>query len=123
MVDGLYQPDEGGDETLAGMGEEAAADILKILPTRPLLSAAETQTALDIVHKAFARPRFIQNAANRKPVAALALLQKFQATAVDQLVKERIAAETNFLNAVPQTFPPETLPANAVFGPNPFPPK
>jgi hypothetical protein len=54
----------------------------------------------------------IQNVANIKPTSSLALLQKFQAIAVDEAVKERIAIETNFVNAVPQTLPPLTLQGN-----------
>jgi hypothetical protein len=109
---GFPSPLRLGDQLLAGMGDEAAADVLLILSTRSPLSASEMQTAMDIVHKSFLRPRAIQSVADRKPTASLALLQKFQATAVDQLVKERIAAEKNFLDAVPQTFPPLTLPAD-----------
>ncbi len=103
------------------MGDEAARDVLMILSTVPPLSAGQMQTAMDIVHKSFMSPRAVTNVADLKPTASLALLQKFQATATDQLVKERIAAENNFLNAVPQALPPLTLPANVPEGPNPFP--
>lgn len=112
-------PMKGGDARLSGMGDEAAADVLTILSTSPPLTAAQTQTALDIVHKAFADPGAILAGTNRKPVAALALLQKFQATATDQLVKERIATETNYLNAVPQVIPPITY--SGPIGPPPPP--
>jgi hypothetical protein len=105
-------PLQVGDQVLAGMGDEAAADITLISSARSALSAAEMQTVMDIVHKSFVHPRAIQVEANRKPTASLALLQKLELTAVDQLVKERIAAERTFLNAVPQTLPPLTLPAN-----------
>jgi len=108
-----------GDQLLAGMGDEAASDILITLGTAPPLSAAQMQTAMDIVHKAFMHPRAIQNLADRKPTASLTLLQRFQATVVDQLVKERIAAENNFLNAVPQKLPPLILPTT--LGPPPAP--
>jgi hypothetical protein len=115
----LPSPLQRGDQILAGMGDEAAADIVKILGTSSSLTAEETLTVLDIVHKAFMVPRAIQNVADRKPVAALALLQKFQSTAVDQLVKERIATETNYLNAVPQVIPPITY--SGPIGPPPPP--
>lgn len=110
-----------GDQVLSGMGDEAARDMLLIIGSAPPLSAAQMQTAMDIIHKAFTLPYFIQSAADRKPVASLALLQKFQTTATDQLVKTRIAVENNFLNAVPTTFPPQIAPANIPEGPNPFP--
>ena len=118
----LSSPMKGGDQALAGMGDDAAVQVLALVESRPPLSAAQMQTAMDIVHKAFARPRAIPPE-KRKPTSALKLLQVFQATATDQLVKERIAAETNYLNAVPQIVPPITLSGDAVFGPNPFPPK
>lgn len=118
----LPSPMKGGDQTLAGMGDAAAAQILAFVEARPPFSAAQMQTAMDLVHKAFARPRAIPPE-NRRPTSALKVLKAFQVTATDQLVKERIAAETNFLNAVPQVVPPLTLSPDAVFGPNPFPPK
>jgi hypothetical protein len=90
-----------GDMRLHGMGDEAAFDIYSLMATRAPLTQAETLTALDIIHKSFARPIAIQNPADRKPVHSLALLKMFQATAVDQTVKERIAIETNYLNSVP----------------------
>jgi hypothetical protein len=114
-----------GDQLLANMGDEAAADLLMILGASPALSGAQMLTAMDIVHKSFMDPRAIkdvamiqnaatiQNVANRKPTSSLALLQKFQASAVDEAVKERIAIETNFVNAVPQTLPPLTLQGNS----------
>lgn len=117
-------PLQGADFALGRLGDEAAANILTILGTAPApsLSAAQMQTAIDIVHNSFLHPYAIEKIANRKPTASLALLRKFQATAVDQLVKERIAAEINFLNAIPQPLPPQTLPGNWTPGPNPFPP-
>jgi hypothetical protein len=115
-------PLKGVDFALGMLGDEAAANILMILGDAPSLSGAQMQTAMDIVHNSFLHPYAIEDVANRKPTASLALLRKLQATAVDQLVKERIAAETTFLNAMPQTLPPQTLPGNWTPGPNPFPP-
>jgi hypothetical protein len=118
-----------GDQLLADMGDDAAVDLLMILGASPVLSGAQMLTAMDIIHKSFMHPRAIkdagtiqnpttiQNVANRKPTSSLALLQKFQAIAVDEAVKERIAIETNFVNAVPQTLPPLTLHGNS--GPPP----
>jgi hypothetical protein len=117
-------PLKPGDQLLVNMGDEAAADLLIILGASPTLSGAQMLTAMDIIHKSFMHPYAIkdagtiqnpvtiQNVANRKPTSSLALLQKFQASAVDEAVKERIAIETNFVNAVPQTLPPLTLQGN-----------
>lgn len=111
------------------MGDAAAADLLIILGANPALSSAQMLTAMDIIHKSFMDPRAIrdigtiqnpatiQNVVNRKPTSSLVLLQKFQAMAVDEPVKERLAAEINFVNLVPQTLPPLTLPGN--LGPTP----
>jgi hypothetical protein len=93
---------KGGDETLAAFGDQTAFFIYTVMVSSPPLSAAQTLTALDIIHKSFARPSAIQGG-DRKPVASLALLKIFQATAVDQMVKERVAAETNYLNTLPAT--------------------
>lgn len=105
-------PLQGGDQTLAGEGDGAAFFIYTLMVNRSPLSAAETLTALDIIHKSFGDPLAIQNGQDRKPVKSLALLKLFQSTAIDQTVKERIAAETNFLNAVPQNIvaPPMGVP-------------
>jgi hypothetical protein len=108
-------PLQGGKMTLAGMGDEAAFDIYTLMVNSPPMTAAQTLTALDIIHKAFARPVAIQYGLT-KPTNSLALLKIFQATAVDQAVKERIATETNFLNAVPEKIVP---PPPAVYPPPP----
>jgi len=105
-----------GAGRLAGMGDEAAFDIYTLMANSGSpMTAAQTLTALDIIHKAFARPLAIQNG-HTKPTNSLALLKMFQATAVDQAVKERVATETNFLNAVPEKIVP---PPPAVHPPPP----
>jgi hypothetical protein len=95
-----------GDGTLAMMGDEAAFHLYVIMSTRPPLTPAQTLTVLDIIHNSFKRPVAIQNGADRKPQKSLALLKIIQATAVDQIVKERIAAETTFLNTLPEKITP-----------------
>jgi hypothetical protein len=99
---GFPSPLKGGDETLAAYGDSAAFFISVFTGHNPPLSAPQTLTALDIIHKSFARLNAVQSG-DRKPEATLALLKIFQATAVDQTVKERIAIETNFLNTLPAT--------------------
>ena len=94
-----------GDITLAGMGDEAAFDIYTLMANSQPMTAAQTLTALDIIHKAFAKPTAIQYGLT-KPTNSLALLKMFEAAAVDQAVKERVATETNFLHAVPATVVP-----------------
>lgn len=93
-----------------GLGDEAALDISTILAKRGPFSVTETIRALDILHKAFEGPQFIQKEADRKPDKALQLLGVFQKTAVDQIVKERLAAETTFLTTLPKTIVPKPPP-------------
>jgi len=88
------------------MGDEAAFHLFSIMITRPPLTPAQTLTVLDIIHNSFKDPVFIQSHADRKPEKSQALLRIIQATAVDQIVKERIAAETNFLTTLPATITP-----------------
>ncbi len=107
-----------GDEYLAMLGDQASFLLYNLMITRPPLSAAETLTALDILHKSFARPKFIQNTADRNPDKALILLKLFQMSAVDEAVKERIVTERNFLVAVPQVIVPDPMPP---LGPPPPP--
>jgi len=95
-----------GDGVLAMMGDEAAFYVSSIMIKRPPLTPAQTLTVLDIIHNSFKRPVFIQSHADRKPQKSLALLKMLQATAVDQIVKERIAAETTFLNTLPEKITP-----------------
>jgi hypothetical protein len=106
-----------GNQYLAGLGDEAAFFIYNLGIYSPL-SAAQTLTALDIIHKSFADPLAIRNGEDRKPLKSLALLKLFQATAGDETVKERIVVETNFLNAVPQN---PVAPPIGIIGPPPAP--
>jgi hypothetical protein len=100
------------------MGDEAAFHIFTFLGTSSPLTAAQTLTALDILHNAFAMPNAILNPSDRKPVQSLVVLKMLQATAVDQIVKERIAIETTFLMNVPTEVLP---PPMGVPGPPPAP--
>lgn len=110
-------PLQRGDLYLAGLGDKAAFFIYVLMSTRSQLSAEETLTALDIIHKSFANLLAVQKG-DRKPINSLALLKLFQASAVDQRVKERIAAENNFLKALPEDVAPAPL---GVIGPPPAP--
>jgi len=98
----LPSPLKMGDQYCAGLGDEAAFLIYTLMVYSPPMSSMQTLTALDIIHKSFARLSAVQKG-DRKPEATLALLKLFQATAIDQTVKERIAMETNFLNTLPAT--------------------
>ncbi len=94
----LSSPLELGDTYLAALGDEAAFHIYGFMINSPPLSTEQMLTALDIVHKAFARPMEIQNGASRRPEKTMALFKMFQADKIDQTVKDRIALETNYLN-------------------------
>ena len=91
-----------GDGVLGMMGDEAAFYVSVVMSEMPTLTAAQTLTVLDIIHNSFKQMDAIQNIAYRKPRRSLAMLKTIQATAVDQTVKERIAAETTFLTTLPE---------------------
>jgi hypothetical protein len=85
-------PLQNGNVQVHRMGDRAAGYILKILESRPPLNAAEQQTALDIVQKAYEKPAVIINAADRRSTAATAnLLQVISDSTQDFSVKLRIA--------------------------------
>jgi hypothetical protein len=84
------------------MGDEAAFYVSVVMSEMPPLTTAQTLTVLDIIHNSFKQMDAIQNTAYRNPKASLAMLKRIQATAVDQTVKERIAAETTFLTTLPE---------------------
>ena len=67
-----------GTGRLAGMGDEAAFDVYTPMANSKTLTAAETLTALDIIHKSFANSLAIQNPQDQKPIKSLALLKMFQ---------------------------------------------
>ena len=122
----LPSPLEFGDQYLSMLGDRAGFFIFAIMADRArtspnpavALTAGEMLTALDIVHKSFAMPKFIQNAGDLKPSSSLMVLKLFQAFAIDQTVKDRIVVETNFLNSVPEVIIPDPL---APLGPPPAP--
>jgi hypothetical protein len=101
----LPSPLKFGDQYLALLGDQAAFFLFVYI-------------TLDILHKAFAKPKFIQDAGHRKPDGSLALLKLLQASAINEDVKERIVIETNFLLAIPQYIAPEVMVAP---GPPPEP--
>jgi hypothetical protein len=78
------------------LGDEASADILKILNNKTPTVAAEQQKILDMIHTSFEAPQFILDAPNRTPSAALTLLDSIAATATDPSVKGRVVTERAF---------------------------
>jgi hypothetical protein len=85
-------PLQNGNVQVHRMGDRAAGYILKILESRPPLNAAEQQTALDIVQKAYEKPAVILNGADRRSTAATSnLLQVISDSTQDFNVKLRIA--------------------------------
>lgn len=90
-----------GAGTLAMMGDEAAFYVYTIIIKRPPLTAEQTLTVLDMLHSAFAKPELVQNAGHLTPKNTKYLLGMIEKTAIDQRVKERIAAEKTFLETVP----------------------
>lgn len=104
----LPSPVSFGAVQLHGMGDEAAADIVKLLGERPTRTSAELQSALDVIHMAFEQPASIIEPAHRKPMAALFLMQHL-ASSSDETVKERITKERKFLDAL--TVPPRPTPS------------
>ncbi len=98
----LSSPLQLGDQYLAAMGDQSAFWIYAFMANSPPFTAAQMLTALDIIHKSFASPMDIQDGGARRPKSAMALLKIFQTATTDQMVKDRIAVETNFLNDVPK---------------------
>lgn len=117
----MPSPLQLGDRYLAALGDDAAFFVFCFM-TNPPFTAAQMLTALDIIHKAFASPMDIQGGAARKPQDAVRLLNIFQAATTDQTVKDRIAAETKFLNDVPKKIyaPWRGIPEHPIPLPRPF---
>ena len=107
----LPSPVATGASQLHAMGDEAAADIVKLLGNKKTLSAPEIYSILDVVHMAFEKPQAIAEAADHKPQAGLFLMQYLATTTNDAVVKGRIAAETTFLAAV--KVPPAPVPSTS----------
>ena len=85
-------PLDHGNVQVHRMGDRAAKYILKLLQSRPPLNAAEQQTALDIIQKAYEKPQVIISAADRRSTTATSnLLQLISNSTVDFSVKLRIA--------------------------------
>jgi hypothetical protein len=103
-----------GDFTLWAMGDEIAYYFNLILERRPPLSTEEMLRVLDMVHTAFKRPASIRLCSDRNPEKSQALLETLQAAAVDQFVKESIAAEASSLATFIESATPilSNLPCN-----------
>ena len=88
----LRSPLQNGNVQVHRMGDRAAGYILTILKSRGPLNAAEQQTALDIIQKAYEKPAVVTNAADRRStVATENLLQIISDSTQDFSVKLRIA--------------------------------
>ena len=88
----FHSPLQNGNVQVHRMGDRAAGYILTILKSRAPLNAAEQQTALDIVEKAYEKPAVIINAADRRStVATESLLQVISDSTQDFSIKLRIA--------------------------------
>jgi hypothetical protein len=90
-------PVTNGAIQLVGMGDEAAVDVVKILGEKPSPTSSEIQSALDIVHMAFAHPESILKRENLKPQAAAFLVRYFASATDDAELKQRVEQETAFL--------------------------
>jgi hypothetical protein len=93
----LPSPVTNGAMQLYGMGDEAGADVVKVLSENPSPTALQIQAALDILHMAFAHPESISKPENQKPQAAIFLLRYFGSISGDANVKERLDQETVFM--------------------------
>ncbi len=92
-------PVTNGAIQLAGMGDEAAIDVIKTLGEKTSPTSSEIESALDIVHMAFAHPESILKRENLKPQAGAFLLRYFASTTGDAALKQRVEQETAFLQA------------------------
>ena len=110
----LYEPGpEIGAGVLGMMGDSAAFFIIAVMGNREPLDADEALTVLEMIHKSFSMPAFVQNAGDLKPNNTVQLLQLLQKTAVDQRVKERIAIESTFIKMIPSKIDRKPPPPNA----------
>jgi hypothetical protein len=87
----LPSPLKNGMVQLHRMGDEASADLLRILASRPPLTDAEERTALDIIRISFEHPHSILKPENRQPNAVLTLLQQLDAGTQNFTLKLLIA--------------------------------
>jgi hypothetical protein len=94
---GLPSPVKNGAVQLYGMGDEAGADVVKVLSDNPSPTASQIHSALDILHMAFSHPESVIKPENQKPQAAMFLLRYFGSISDDANVKERLAQETVFM--------------------------
>ncbi len=117
----ISSPLQLGDQYLTAMGDESAFWIYAFMANSPPFTAAQMLSALDIIHKSFASPMDIQGGAARRPEKSMAFLKILQAATADQIVKDRIAVETNFLNEVPKKLyaPWRGIPEHPILLPKP----
>jgi hypothetical protein len=91
-------PLQVGDAQLHRLGDQAAVDIMRILGGASV-SDAQIPTILDMLQKAYERPRAILVAADRGPKAGLFLLGALEGYAQDWNLKQRISEMKRGLQA------------------------
>jgi hypothetical protein len=90
---------EGHDVKIIGpMGDAAAVMVTKILAGKTP-SAIEIDSSLLILNMAFADPSMVEIAPDRKPRAALFVLQAFERSVQDAALKKRIAETRQYIQA------------------------
>jgi len=88
---------EGHDQKVIGpMGDAAAVVLTKVLAGRTL-SADQIDSSLLILNVAFADPSMVEIASDRKPRAALFILQAFDHSVRDAALKKRIAETRKYI--------------------------
>lgn len=90
---------EGHDVKIIGpMGDAAAVTVTKILAGKTP-SASEIDSSLIILNIAFADPSMVEIASDRKPRAALFVLQAFDHSVRDAALKKRISETREYIQA------------------------
>ncbi|MBN9663531.1 MAG: hypothetical protein J0H49_35360 [Acidobacteria bacterium] len=85
-----------GNAQLHRLGDQAAADIIKVIGGGRLADA-QMPTVIDMLHKAYERPAAILNPSDRKPTASLFLLNVLESTTQSDSIKARIGDLRQFL--------------------------
>jgi len=115
-------PLQDGNVQLHRLGDRAAGYILEILKTRNPLTDAEMRTALDIVHKAYEKPRSIMGEANRKSTTAtVTSLQDIGAATQDPAIRSRALDEQIFVMTIAAAALPLRTPSSGGIGTPPAP--
>jgi hypothetical protein len=90
---------EGHDQKVIGpLGDAAAVALTKVLAGRTL-TTEQIDSALLILNMAFGDPNAIEIAADRKPRAALFILQSFDHWTQDAALRRRISETREYIQA------------------------